>query len=466
MTTQHATILPARQTPPRRATALIRRAAVLAIVALGLTTVLLGTGANDASAQTNWEQDVIDLMNDHRASLGLAPFAPSASISDGARAWSQEMSRTGFRHDTRVLALGLAENIAYAEGAPGQLWTYPPFSTAAGPLPSYCRSRMDGTTAEMFVCIWLSSTQGHREAIENPSYRQVGVGRAFTTRGSIRETFLTARFSTVAPAPIASFSSPGHNTRLCSGDEVSWSGPSSGKYRLQIGTSRNGDGVMNEPTSKKSMDVLPLPSDRTLYATLRYRPDGGSWTTVDQRTFSPCANPVVLNTTSRLCSGDEVTWSGPSSARYRLRISTSYDGKELMNDATTGRSIDAAPNLPAGRDLYVSLREKGSDGVWRLRDTHVYQPCSRTTVFVSPNANARLCDNDLIDWDGRSSGKYRIRIGTSPDGEQILNEPTSKTKYNVGNLPNTSGTLYVSLRYRAEVGGSWALQATMELRSC
>jgi hypothetical protein len=117
-----------------------------------------------------WAAEVLTLTNAHRASLGLGPLAPSASLTDAAtwkaahmagyeymshddpappigRTWDQRIRDCGY-------SSGAGENIAYGYRTPQAVF--------------------EG---------WLDSA-GHRRNIENPSYKVIGVGAAVNGDGT------------------------------------------------------------------------------------------------------------------------------------------------------------------------------------------------------------------------------------------------------------------------------------------
>lgn len=173
-----------------------------------------------AVALSAFDQSLISLVNDWRASNGLSRLQEHAPMSARARGWSDHLAggsanctSGGSRWGHSSLSLSdpanppgttaLSENVAYACGVPGMTFGVT-WSTAAGPLPAYCTSSMDYTTPEMTVCGWLSSP-GHRAAIANPNFTHIGSGTAtVTTPSGGTERFSTHQFaaaSTAAPAP-------------------------------------------------------------------------------------------------------------------------------------------------------------------------------------------------------------------------------------------------------------------------
>ncbi len=170
-------------------------------LALVLCAVLaVPTGRADAQANLNdFDQALVDLVNEWRAQQGLNILAVYDGLSDESLRWSTYMAggstdcaSAGSRWGHSTLSTsdpsnpagttGIAENLAYACGSPGfeadRNWP-----RGAGPLPNYCTSPIDYTTPEATMCGWLSSTT-HRPAIANPQNTHIGSGTATRSLGN------------------------------------------------------------------------------------------------------------------------------------------------------------------------------------------------------------------------------------------------------------------------------------------
>ena len=171
------------------------------MLAIGLT-MLAPTAAgaqtatctrDDAWAQMrpDWAADVLALTNGHRATLGLAPLAPSGTLTAAAGWKAAHMANFGyFSHDdpqnpTRTwdqrirdcgYEYGAGENIAYGYRTPQEVFRG-----------------------------WLDSP-GHRRNIESAAYRVLGVGAAVADGGRVYwvQNFGTRTDGSVTqPAPVA-----------------------------------------------------------------------------------------------------------------------------------------------------------------------------------------------------------------------------------------------------------------------
>ena len=142
-------------------------------------------------------QQVVDLENARRAGLGLALLTVDATLTDAAAWKASFMAQTGvFGHDdqapvsrdahTRSLDCGYAanaawgENIAYGQSSPAEVMT-----------------------------AWINS-EGHRENLDNPSFRAIGVGVATDAAGRIYwvQDFGSAVVAAGAPPPTAPLPPP------------------------------------------------------------------------------------------------------------------------------------------------------------------------------------------------------------------------------------------------------------------
>ena len=180
-------------------------------------------GAWPANRQ-DYADQVVALVNQHRASLGLVPLKVSPTLT-GAAVWKARhmayyrymahddpappVARTWFQ---RVQACGYAgtgagENIAYGYSTPAAV--------------------MNG---------WLNSA-GHRANIENPSYRVIGVGVAGSTIYWAQDFGTTDDSGSVTPPP------PGDTTLPSAPGLLTGTSPSSSQVTLTWGAATDNVGV-------------------------------------------------------------------------------------------------------------------------------------------------------------------------------------------------------------------------------
>jgi uncharacterized protein YkwD len=130
-------------------------------------------GATWPASNASLAAQVVALVNQHRASLGLAGLTSDATLSDSAAWKASHMATYGyFAHDdpappvardpfTRMTDCGyaaggtLGENIAFGQSSPSDVMT-----------------------------AWINSPD-HRQNLENPSFRSIGVGATADASGRI-----------------------------------------------------------------------------------------------------------------------------------------------------------------------------------------------------------------------------------------------------------------------------------------
>lgn len=111
------------------------------------------------------EMQVVDLVNQSRASSGLAPLGEQAALHDVARLHSQAMRDQGFFGHTGADGLDLAGRLAQAGIS---------YSRAAENLAMVTNSN----DPARFSHTELMASPVHRQNILDPGFRRVGVGVA------------------------------------------------------------------------------------------------------------------------------------------------------------------------------------------------------------------------------------------------------------------------------------------------
>jgi uncharacterized protein YkwD len=182
----------------------IRRALLVLGVALCVAAPARAAVVGDCVADPAWPvarpdlaASVVALVNDHRVALGLAPLATSPTLTAAATWKARHLAAYGyFAHDdpSPPVARTAAERVA-ACGYPSP---YVGENIAAG----------QPTPADVMAS-WLGSP-GHRENLERPGFRAIGVGVAATgtTLSWVQDFGDVADAGSVAPvaapaAPVA-----------------------------------------------------------------------------------------------------------------------------------------------------------------------------------------------------------------------------------------------------------------------
>jgi uncharacterized protein YkwD len=113
-----------------------------------------------AIAPSTFAQQVVDLVNQQRATNGCAPFNVSPQLSAAAQAHSQDMALNDFVSHTGSDGSSMGQRITRS----GYDWRMAAENVAAGQ-----------STPESVVASWMSSAS-HRANILNCSLRDIGVG--------------------------------------------------------------------------------------------------------------------------------------------------------------------------------------------------------------------------------------------------------------------------------------------------
>jgi uncharacterized protein YkwD len=182
-----------------------RGAAVGALVALvalmvGARAALpAGRGLGDCTPLASWgtllpvdvESQVVQLVNAHRATLGLRALVPAKTLTASAEWKSMDMAGYGYmQHDDPA---PVARSVGDRLAACG----YPSDAAGWGENIAY-----GYTDARAVMTAWLNDPP-HRENLEDPNWTTIGVGAARTSGGIVYWTqdFGTTGASGPAPAP-------------------------------------------------------------------------------------------------------------------------------------------------------------------------------------------------------------------------------------------------------------------------
>jgi uncharacterized protein YkwD len=130
------------------------------------------------SAADKVAQDLFQRLNDERAARGRPSLQWDCGLANYSKAWSGEMSRTGFRHSNIASLLNggrlswVGENIAWTRGA--------------------------GVGSSTLHTMWMQSP-GHRDNMLSPTYNVVGIGVYCAADGTVWATQNFGRYSSLGP---------------------------------------------------------------------------------------------------------------------------------------------------------------------------------------------------------------------------------------------------------------------------
>jgi uncharacterized protein YkwD len=149
-------------------------------------------GATWPAARDDLATQVVNLVNDHRAGMGLGRLSTSASLTRAAVWKARHMAMYRYMtHDDP------APPVARTTGDRLAACGYPVGAAGWGENIAY-----GYPSASAVVTGWLNSP-GHRQNIETAAFRSTGVGAAATSTGVIywAQTFGTATDATLPPPP-------------------------------------------------------------------------------------------------------------------------------------------------------------------------------------------------------------------------------------------------------------------------
>jgi uncharacterized protein YkwD len=148
-------------------------------------------GSDWGTLRTDFATRVVELVNQHRASLGLSQLAVATAPTNAA-VWKA-------RHMAKYLYM------THDDPAPPVARTTAQRMEACGVTGGWGENIAYGySTPEAVMQGWLGSA-GHRANIENPSYRSIGVGSAASSTGRVywAQAFSTQAGTTPPPPPPA-----------------------------------------------------------------------------------------------------------------------------------------------------------------------------------------------------------------------------------------------------------------------
>jgi uncharacterized protein YkwD len=388
-------------TPAVRGARLQRRTALASLVLLAtvLATLVPAPPADAARLRTGQEQAIESRLFDRHnvarsdpgafgyASLGTrSPFRWAEDMAEVARAWSDEMARTGnFRHNpnfsTQVKHWTLVgENIAVVSVS----------------------GRTDRQIADVMMQLWMDS-QGHRTNIMNPRFTQVGIGVSGASNGRVYATVLFREPTSSAPRGSTSYPESGATT------ESTTSSTPVAQCHALVGD-WNGSGR-----------------------------DGIGWW-CNGRTRLRHANGTITNFTYGRTGDVPVVadWNGNG----RDTVSVIRDGTWHVNNQLTGGTADrtftygrvsrgdtpiAGDWTRTGRSLPGIIRDRE----WHLRHTQSGGPSDHTFTY------GRLTAGDLPLW-GDWNGDRRTTPGIVRNGEwhlrNSLSGGTAHLRYTYGRV--------------------------------
>jgi len=253
------------------------------------------------------------------------------------------------------------------------------------------------------------------------------------------------------------------------------------EYQYAIGTTAGGTQIVGwtstGTTSQVTKTGLSLVVGTTYYFAVRARNGAGGWSAVgtsDGIKFdnTPPSAPVVTDDGqyTSIRTALHAIWSAndveSGIAEYQYRIGTTAGGGEVVDWTSAGAATEVTRtglNLTDGVTYYISARAKNGAGIWGAAGTSngiIVDGSPPTTPAVTDTGQYTTSTNALsASWtssDPQSGvAEYRIAVGTTPGGTQLLSWTSTGTvaHANLTGLPLVNGaTYYFSVRARSAAG--------------
>lgn len=182
----------------------------------------------------------------------------------------------------------------------------------------------------------------------------------------------------------------------------------------------------------------------------------GSGTLVQPNATSPTSASSSISQTSFF-----VSWSGATNAtKYRVYwvSQSNWTGDPTVSyDAeTTNTSVTFSSNFNPGTTYYAYISASGDNNVWTPYGAY---KTSATVAYPapgtpSPSTSSVTSTSFNISWGATTyTDSYRVWVGTSSGGNNIVNTSTTSTSYSVTGLSNST-TYYVTITgYGNNYGG-------------
>lgn len=392
--------------------------------------------------------------------ISTTSYQPPARLPANSTLYARLWTKWGNRWravDTQFSTSPVAQLTAPADGArnvaPNPLFTWTPIGAAQAYVLTV------GTTpgaGDVFKTI--ESLQTSHQATALPANRTL-YARMWTKAGGtwryIDSTFTVAVVTATITSPQAGATDVGVL------DPIRWTTVENAEgYVLWVGTSVGTSDVFKTPEIEETFYYpMSLPARRTLYARI-WTSVGGVWRYSDS-SFSAAPLTAELLSPANGAPGVDPSlpaiWTRvPGAQAHVLYVGSSPGEHDLLVSPEVPQTSYPISSLRPGH-VYARLWTQVA-GVWRFVDSD-FTVASRSPQFLQPVDGALAVDPSLpFRWTPSLYGQaYRLTIGTSPGGSDVLNSgELLDTSYALpGPLPN--GPLYA--RVAVKLGGVWTLRS-------
>jgi len=258
------------------------------------------------------------------------------------------------------------------------------------------------------------------------------------------ETF-TIAIPPVVPPNCTILNSPLNGaTNISVNSDITWNAVANATgYFISIGTTSGGTEIVNSIDVGNLTTYNPtsdFPDEADIFVTIAPYNSAGNATGCSEENFTTEAVITIPNCTTLLdplnnSTGvfveSNISWNMVNEASgYILNMGTTPGGNELLNSFDAGNATTYSPpaNLPELTTIFVTITPYNSLGsaincIQERFDTNVGPKVPNCTVLNSPlnNATGIAVSTDLT-WNTIADANgYRISIGKTPSGNEILN---------------------------------------------
>jgi hypothetical protein len=268
--------------------------------------------------------------------------------------------------------------------------------------------------------------------------------------------------SALAVTP-GSISSPAQYSKL-TGTSVlfGWTaGTSVTDYQIKVGITSGGSEITTvDAGTATSYTVSGLPSNGekifvTLISTISSTqyPKTYEYYAYGTGTASTLSTPAA--NAKLAASSQTFAWTaGSGISQYVFLLGTSSGGSDLANVTTANLNSGSITGLPTnGEKLYVTLKSLNGKSYLQHNYTLYASGTGTAAVLSTPAPSSKLASGGTglqFTWTaGNGISQYTFLIGTSPGGNDVVNEITTSTAYTVAtpySLPTNGEKLYVTLK--------------------
>jgi len=242
-------------------------------------------------------------------------------------------------------------------------------------------------------------------------------------------------------------------------------------YRLTVGTSPNGNDIVNNETITNETSyefAADFNTGDIVYVTLiPFNDEGDAVGPCTEESFTISSDPATIpectNLTSPVNNDTDVvvttdlSWNPISNADgYRLTVGTSIGGNDILDNVDVGNVLtyDLATDLPEDRDIFVTITPYNGEGdatACTEEDfkTELIPVPPVCTNLSTPMNNATDVPIDTsLNWDAVPNATgYLVIVGTTSDGAEVVNniDVGNMTTYDIPNDLQEDRLYYVTI---------------------